>query len=39
MTLEEAIKHTLEVASEASCGKCKSERLQLATKYRKERAK
>lgn len=30
MSLEEAIKHALEVASEASCDKCKSEHLQLA---------
>ena len=43
MTLEEAIQHTLEVASEASCDKCKSEHLQLASwlqelkRYRKEK--
>ena len=30
MSLEEAIKHALEVASEVSCDKCKSEHLQLA---------
>lgn len=30
MSLEEAIKHALEVASEASCDKCKEEHLQLA---------
>ena len=31
MNLEEAIKHTLEVASEADCDKCRSEHLQLAS--------
>ena len=30
MSLEEAIKHALGVASEASCDKCCSEHLQLA---------
>lgn len=29
MTLEEAIKYSLEIASEASCDKCRSEHLQL----------
>lgn len=43
MTLEEAIKHAIEVANEASCDKCKSEHLQLVAwlqelqQYRKEK--
>ena len=45
MTLEEAIKHSLEIASEASCDKCKSEHLQLFSwlqelqQYRKKKDK
>jgi hypothetical protein len=45
MTLEEAIKHSLEIASEASCDKCKSEHLQLVSwlqelqQYRKKKDK
>ncbi len=45
MNLEEAIKHSIEVANEASCDKCRLEHLQLAAwlqelqKYRKEREK
>nr|DAI16856.1 MAG TPA: hypothetical protein [Caudoviricetes sp.] len=30
MTLEEAIKHTLEVADQAPCDRCREEHLQLA---------
>ena len=43
MNLDEAIKHALEVANEASCDKCRSEHLQLVAwlqelqRYRKER--
>ena len=43
MTLEEAIRHSLEIASEAKCDKCRSEHLQLASwlqelkRYRKEK--
>lgn len=29
MTLEEAIKHTIEVANETSCAECRAEHLQL----------
>ena len=42
MTLEEAIKHALEVAEQAPCDKCREEHLQLVAwlqelqKYRKE---
>lgn len=35
MTLDEAIKHTLEVADQAPCDRCKEEHLQLA-KWLKE---
>ena len=43
MTLEEAIKHALGVASEVTCDKCRSEHLQLVVwlqelqQYRKEK--
>lgn len=43
MTLEQAIEHAIEVASEAECDKCRAEHLQLAAwlqelqRYIKER--
>lgn len=43
MTLEQAIEHAIEVASEAKCDKCKSRQLQLVAwlqelqRYREER--
>nr|DAK07304.1 MAG TPA: hypothetical protein [Caudoviricetes sp.] len=43
MTLEQAIEHAVEVASEAKCDKCRAEHLQLVAwlqelqKYRKEK--
>ena len=42
MTLEEAIKHVIEIAGETNCDKCRSEHLQIVAwlqelqRYRKE---